>query len=193
MNAMDSAFDSERRELGSLFATTMAEAADLKERFFRDIVITPLDSLPGYGLSVAPVVQGTDISGTPRVVVTAVLAIADSSLILVRGTTLVDTTSTNPTLPVDGTKIVIGTNANGSVGILSIGGFSVDRTLLEGLLGFAFDWYVNEADGKTLLYGLGYDRRAQGGTREQVGLAGGTIDDNSIVIESYSSTKMSRL
>ncbi|MEO6598104.1 MAG: hypothetical protein ABIP94_25450 [Planctomycetota bacterium] len=108
----------------------------------------------------------------------------------IRGSTLVDTNSPNPILPVDGTKIVIGSTGSGSVGILSIGGFTVDRTLLEALLGFAFDWYVNEADGKILLYGLGYDRRARGGIREQVGLAGGTIDDNSIAIESYSSTQV---
>ncbi|HEX5054206.1 MAG TPA: hypothetical protein VFZ65_20675 [Planctomycetota bacterium] len=104
----------------------------------------------------------------------------------IRNTMLVDTNNSTPVLPIDGTRIVID-----STGITSIRGFSVDRTELETILGFPFDWYVNQVDGKTMLYGLGYDRRAQGGAREQVGLAGGTIDDNTIVVDSFSSTQAS--
>ena len=73
--------------------------------------------------------------------------------------------------------------------IQSIGGLSVAPSFLELILGSPLNFYVNLLDGRTLLYGVIVDNRANGGTREQVGLAGGTIDDNTISVEAYTSTQ----
>lgn len=102
----------------------------------------------------------------------------------IRSATVIDTNDPAAQPPLNGTRIVIGPQ-----GVASIAGLSVVRTELEAVLGFPLDVYVNQVDGKTILYGLGYDRRAQGGLRQQVGLAAGSVDDNSIAVEQFTSTQ----
>jgi hypothetical protein len=84
----------------------------------------------------------------------------------------------------DGTPFVIGPTA-----LLSIGGLSVAQADLEVLLGVALDAYVNQLDGRTLLYGVLVDQRASGGVRDQVAVAAGSIDDNTIAVEGFISTQ----
>lgn len=86
--------------------------------------------------------------------------------------------------PPAGTVIEIG-----ATGIVSIGGLPVERALLEAALGFPLTLYVNQLDGKTLFYGLRYDRLAQGGGLQDVGLAGGSLDADSISVEQFTSLR----
>ncbi len=101
----------------------------------------------------------------------------------IRNAVVVDTNSPNPVVPLNGTPIVLD-----GARIVSIGGLSVARADLEALLG-PLSLYVNQANGRTLLYGIGLDRFAQGLGRERVGVAGGSINDATITIEAYSSTQ----
>lgn len=102
----------------------------------------------------------------------------------IRGSTVIDTNDPAAVAPLNGTPLVIGVQ-----GVISLGGLSVSRADIEALLGFPLDLYVNQLDGRTLLYGLSFDRRAQGGERSQVGVAGGSVDDNTIAVEQYSSVQ----
>lgn len=102
----------------------------------------------------------------------------------IRDAVIVDTNSPSPATPANGTTI-----AFDGKGIVSIAGLSVARTDLEALLGTTLTFYFNEANGKTVLYGLGTDRFAVGGTRDQIGVAGGSLDDNTIAVESFTSTQ----
>lgn len=102
----------------------------------------------------------------------------------IRQAQVIDTNDPNAAAPLNGTPIVLGVQS-----VQSIGGLSVARTDLETVLGFPLDLYVNQLDGKTILYGVGYDRRAQGGVRQQVGVAAGSLDDNTIAVEQFTSTQ----
>lgn len=113
---------------------------------------------------------------------TGKLAIQMAGTWAIQGAAVVETNSPTPEAPVNGTLVVL----DGS-GIVSIAGLSVARADLEALLGTALTFYVNRADGRTVLYGIGTDRFAQGGPREVVGVAGGSFNDNSIAVESYTS------
>ncbi len=86
--------------------------------------------------------------------------------------------------PADGTEFVLGPQ-----GLVSIAGLSVAQADLEALLGAPLESYVNQLDGRTVLYGLVVDQRASGGTREQAALAGGALGDNSIAVEGYTSSQ----
>lgn len=103
---------------------------------------------------------------------------------LIQNVTVVEASSASVAPPLANTEIVI---ENGAV--MSIGGFTVARTQLEAFLGFPLDFYINAANGLTVLYGLGYDRLSQSGSREQVGLAGGSVDADTISVESFSSVR----
>jgi hypothetical protein len=98
----------------------------------------------------------------------------------IRDAAIVETNSGSPSAPLNGTQIVIDPQ-----GVVSVGGLSVARTDLETLLTFPLTLYVNQVNGRTVLYGIGYDRLAAGGVRERVGVAGGAIDDNTISIEAF--------
>lgn len=100
----------------------------------------------------------------------------------IRDVALVETNDPAPPLPVNGARVVIG-----SQGLLAIGPFSTVRSDLETFLTFPLDWYVNQIDGKTVLYGLSYDRLALGGAKEQVGLAGGSVNIDTIAVEQWNS------
>ena len=97
---------------------------------------------------------------------------------------VIDTNDAGAQPPANGTTIVIGPD-----GVASIGGLTVKQADLELLLGLTLSLYVNKIDGKTVLYGLSFDRRVQGGNREVVGLAGGALDDNTISVEQFTSTQ----
>lgn len=103
----------------------------------------------------------------------------------IRNVTVVDASSTSVAPPLANTQIVF---ENGA--IRSIGGFVVSRPDLEAFLGFPLDFYTNAANGRTVLYGLGYNRLAIGGAREVAGLAGGSVDADTISVESFSSLQL---
>jgi hypothetical protein len=113
---------------------------------------------------------------------TGKLAIQMAGTWLIQGAAVVETNSPNPEAPVNGTPIVLD-----GTGIVSIAGLSVARADLEALLGTTLTFYVNRADGRTVVYGLGTDRFAQGGPRELAGVAGGSFNDNTIAVETYTS------
>lgn len=102
----------------------------------------------------------------------------------IHNSTVVDTNDPTAAAPANGTPIVIGTQ-----GLVSLGGLSVAQGDLEALLGFPLDVYVNQADGRKVLYAIGFDRRAQGGIRQQVGLAAGSVDDNTMAVEQFVSNQ----
>lgn len=98
----------------------------------------------------------------------------------IRDVTLIETNDLTTQLPVAGTRVVIDAD-----GVASIGGFPTTRSLLEAFLGHPLDFYANRTDGRTVLYGLSYDRLALGGAREVVGLAGGSTTADAIAVEQY--------
>lgn len=98
----------------------------------------------------------------------------------IRDVTLVETNDLTTQLPTAGTRVVLTTG-----GVASIGGFPTTRTDLEAFLGHPLDFYNNQLDGRTVLYGLSYDRLASGGSREIVGLAGGSTNADAIAVEQY--------
>lgn len=100
----------------------------------------------------------------------------------IRSSVVVDTNDPAAQPPLNGTLLVIGAQ-----GVASIGGLSVAQPDLEAVLGFPLDSYVNQVNGKTVLYGLASDRRAQGGIRQQIGVAAGSVDDATISVEQYTS------
>jgi hypothetical protein len=87
--------------------------------------------------------------------------------------------------PASGTLVAIGPGE-----IVSIAGLSVRREDLETLLGGPLDLYVNRVDGRTAFYGATLDRRSQGGTREEVALAGGSVNADTIAVEQITSTQL---
>jgi hypothetical protein len=100
----------------------------------------------------------------------------------IRAAVVIETNRTNPEPPLNGVQFVIGPD-----GVRTIGGFSTRRADLEAILGFPLEWYINEQDGRRLFYGANYDRRAQGQGRQILGLAGGSLDANTIVVEQFNS------
>jgi len=97
---------------------------------------------------------------------------------------IVDTNSTSPAPPINGTTFVIELAR-----VVSIAGLSVDPVGLTQLLGVPLDSYVNQVDDRTVFYGLVVDRRDSGLSREEVAVAGGAINADTISVEAYSSTQ----
>jgi hypothetical protein len=87
--------------------------------------------------------------------------------------------------PLTGTRVEIGADS-----ITSIGGLGVSRANLEAVLGAALETYVNQQNGRTLFYGLVVDQRATSGLRQQVGVAGGAVDANTIAVEAFESVQL---
>lgn len=104
----------------------------------------------------------------------------------IRQSVVIDTNDPAAAAPLNGTPIVIGVQ-----GVASIAGLSVARNDLETVLGFALDLYLNQQDGRKVLYGIASDRRAQGGILQEIGFAGGSVDDNTISVEQFTSTQTS--
>ena len=102
----------------------------------------------------------------------------------IRQSVVIDTNDPGAAAPLNGTPIVIGVQ-----GIASIAGLSVARSDLETVLGFALDLYLNQQDGRKVLYGIASDRRAQGGILQEIGFAGGSVDDDTISVEQFTSTQ----
>jgi hypothetical protein len=101
----------------------------------------------------------------------------------IRAGVVMETNLPNLAPPASGTIVVIAPGA-----LASIGGLGVSRPELESVLGAPLDLYVNRVDGRTVIYGLTLDRRATGGTREEVALAGGTVNADTLAVEQYTST-----
>jgi len=102
----------------------------------------------------------------------------------IQNAVVIDSNSTAPVPPLNGTAFVIEPGK-----VVSIGGLPVDPESLTLLLGAPLDSYVNQVDDRTLFYGLVVDRRAAGQTREEIAVAGGSIDENTISVEAFSSSQ----
>jgi hypothetical protein len=102
----------------------------------------------------------------------------------IRDAQIVETNNPSPVPPLTGTRVEIGADS-----ITSIGGLGVSRANLEAVLGAALESYVNQQNGRTLFYGLVVDQRATGGLRQQVGVAGGAVDANTIAVEAFESVQ----
>ncbi|HEB53413.1 MAG TPA: hypothetical protein ENI87_09185 [bacterium] len=97
---------------------------------------------------------------------------------------VIETNAATPAPPLNGTPFVLDAQR-----ILTIGGLSVAPDDLALFLGAQLVSYVNMTDGRTLFYGVTVDRRPAGGTREEIALAGGAIDADTIAVEAFSSTQ----
>lgn len=102
----------------------------------------------------------------------------------IRQAAVIDTNDPAAAAPLNGTQVVIGVQ-----GVVSIAGLSVARGDLETVLGFPLDAYLNQQDGRTVLYGIASDRRAQGGILQEIGVAAGSVDDDTIAVEQFASTQ----
>lgn len=102
----------------------------------------------------------------------------------VRNSVVISSNSANPEPPANGTVFVLD-----STQVVSIGGLPLDPDGLRLLLGAPLDSYVNQVSSRTLFYGLAVDRRAIGMTREEVAVAGGSLDADTMAVETYSSSQ----
>lgn len=129
----------------------------------------------------------SDSDGQPSIPVRVPDGTAQNAIQMVgtwemRNVQVIDTNSTNPTPPINGTPLVIGPE-----GIRTIGPISFRRVDLEAALGVTFDWYLNSADGRRLFYGISIDRLDEGLGRVVFGMAGGSVDANTMVVEQFNS------
>lgn len=115
---------------------------------------------------------------------TGIVPIQMTGLWEISDAVVIETNSPNPVPPLNGTVFQIGPD-----GIETIAGLSVEPDFLEVLLGAPLESYVNELDGRTLMYAVVVDRRATGGTREAVAVAGGAFDPDAISVEALSSSQ----
>ncbi|MCU0862549.1 MAG: hypothetical protein MUC36_02045 [Planctomycetes bacterium] len=102
----------------------------------------------------------------------------------IRAATVLESNDPAALPPLNGTRIVIGVDQ-----VERINGFSVSRQDLEAVVGVPLRWYFNRADGRTVIYGASVDLSAQGGIVEEVGLAGGSVDENTISVEQFNSRR----
>jgi hypothetical protein len=102
----------------------------------------------------------------------------------IQNATVIDSNSTQPVPPLNGTTFVIEPGR-----VVSIGGLPVDAAGLQVLLGAPLDSYVNQVDDRTVFYGLIVDRRSAMQSREEVAVAGGALDADTISVEAYTSTQ----
>lgn len=101
----------------------------------------------------------------------------------VQGATVVESNNSAQSPPPDGLTFVLQGDR-----VTSIAGLEVSPAVLTILLG-PLTLYINQADGKTLFYAVTVDTRSTGGTLETTALAGGSVDDNTISIESAVSSQ----
>jgi hypothetical protein len=147
-----------------------------------------LSSLLGLGLAACG--GGGGGGGTPSVPAQVPSGSGRTTIQMVgtweiRAATVIESNDPQSLPPLNGTRIEIGFD-----GIERINGFSVARADLEAVVGFPLTWYFNQADGRTIIYGANFDRIAQGGTMEQVGLAGGSLNDNMIAVEQFNGRRL---
>ncbi len=114
---------------------------------------------------------------------TGLVAIEMAGTWEIRAAVVMDTNATDAQPPASGTQVSIGAAA-----VESIAALSVRRDDLEALLGAPLELYVNQLDGRTVFYAVTFDRRAHGGTREVVALAGGSVNADTIAVEQFTST-----
>lgn len=117
-----------------------------------------------------------DGSGSLAIDMSGVWAIADAQILA--------SNAANPLPPINGTPFVHDVDR-----IVSIGGISVSPESLTVLLDAPLLTYVNRLDGQTLHYSVLVDRRANGGTREEIVVAGGSLDPDTIAVEAYASAQ----
>ena len=103
----------------------------------------------------------------------------------VQGVTVVDTNNSTQAPPPEDLEFVMQGDR-----ILSIGGLDVSPVTLSLLLG-PLSLYVNQGDGKTIFYAVTVDTRSTNGSLETVALAGGSVDDHTISIEAFVSSRSS--
>lgn len=102
----------------------------------------------------------------------------------VQNAQIVETNTANPTPPPTGTLFQLEPTR-----IASIGGLSVQQPALEQFINAPLDSYVNQLDGTKMYYGVVADQRAAGGERIEIALAGGALDANTILVESFTSAQ----
>lgn len=97
---------------------------------------------------------------------------------------VIETNSATPAPPINGSVFVVDIDR-----LVSISGLLVDPESLSNLLGSPLDSYVNLVTDSTIFYGVIVDRRSQGESREEVALAGGSLDADTIMVEAYISSQ----
>ena len=104
----------------------------------------------------------------------------------IQDTLIIDSNAPSPNPPIDGTLLQLEPNR-----IVTIGGFSVDAALLESLVGLPLESYVNQVDASRVFFAVAVDLRPLGGSRQESALAGGAIDNNTILVEAFNSEQSS--
>lgn|GEM_PF-3416647 len=104
----------------------------------------------------------------------------------IQDTLIIDSNAPAPNPPIDGTLLQFEPGR-----IVTIGGFSVDAALLESLVGLPLESYVNQIDASRVFFAVAVDRRPLGGSRQESALAGGAIDNNTILVEAFNSAQSS--
>jgi len=130
---------------------------------------------------------GSDVAPTPTVSVpegSGLQAIEMAGSWEVRLAEVVSSSVPEPVAPENGTVFVLDESR-----ILSMDGLDIQPDPLVQLFGAPLEVYVNEVDGQTLMYRVVVDTRADGGTREETVVAGGSLDVDSIAVEAMTSSQ----
>lgn len=109
-----------------------------------------------------------------------IVSIMTPGLWEIQNAEVIDTNSPRPAPPINGSVFEIDLGR-----IVSISGLPVDPASLSTLLAAPLEQYVNIVTDRTIFYGLIVDRRSEGESREEVALAGGSVDANTIMVEAF--------
>ena len=103
---------------------------------------------------------------------------------VIQNAEVLEANTTNPTPPPDGTLFQLE-----STRVASIGGLNVEQSALEQFVNAPLESYINQLDGTNVYYAVISDQRASGGERIETALAGGAVDANTILVESFNSVQ----
>ena len=103
---------------------------------------------------------------------------------VIQNAEVLDTNTTSPTPPPNGTLFQLE-----STRVASIGGLSVEQSALEQFVNAPLESYVNQLDGTNVYFAVVFDQRASGGERIETALAGGAVDANTILVEAFNSAQ----
>lgn len=102
----------------------------------------------------------------------------------ISGARIVETNDPTAIPPVNGTLVAFAPNL-----IQFVGASRVMREDVERDLGFPLDWYFNMANGRTFLFGYGWNHLQTGGLKFQILVAGGSMDHSTMLVEAYTSLR----
>ncbi len=108
------------------------------------------------------------------------IPITMSGIWQIQNAEVLETNSATPAPPLNGSVFIIDSDR-----LVSISGLLVDPASLADLLGSPLGAYVNLVTDSTMFYGVIVDRRSEGESREEVALAGGSLDADTILVEAY--------